>query len=100
MGKLASASGTNVIEVPCSEDMDRWFPEGYLGKQDHPGDVGQPDYHSEEAMAARVLCAGCPLRQPCLEGAIERREEYGIYGGLDPDERTVEETKRAMQQMR
>lgn len=27
------------------------------------------------------LCLGCPLRAPCLQGAIERREPWGVWGG-------------------
>ena len=36
---------------------------------------------------ARTICAGCPVRQPCLEYAIEAREPYGIWGGLTQAER-------------
>lgn len=31
---------------------------------------------------AKALCAQCPVRQSCLEGAIERDERYGIWGGV------------------
>ena len=30
---------------------------------------------------AKALCAQCPLRHECLEGAIARREPYGVWGG-------------------
>ena len=30
---------------------------------------------------AKAICARCSLRSRCLEGAIERREEYGVWGG-------------------
>jgi hypothetical protein len=84
--------------TPCADNEERWFPEGYLGKHD-PGDIinGEPDYHSDEAMAARALCAGCWFQQECLEIGIASGAEYGIYGGLDPDERMVEVVKRGMQ---
>lgn len=90
-----------MTEVPCTDPqkMDWWFPEGYLGKPVEGDRDGQPDYHSEEAMAARALCAGCPFRTECLEGAIERQEPYGIYGGLDPDERVIEEVRRALREV-
>ena len=30
---------------------------------------------------ATALCGTCPLRVACLEGAIERREPWGVWGG-------------------
>ncbi|PRY43314.1 WhiB family transcriptional regulator [Umezawaea tangerina] len=34
-------------------------------------------------LAARVICAGCPVRLACAIGALERGERWGIWGGLD-----------------
>jgi WhiB family redox-sensing transcriptional regulator len=31
---------------------------------------------------AKAVCAACPVAEPCREGAIERREEFGIWGGI------------------
>ncbi|MEZ5235390.1 MAG: WhiB family transcriptional regulator [Acidimicrobiales bacterium] len=30
---------------------------------------------------AKTICAGCPVLAQCLEGAIERREPWGVWGG-------------------
>ena len=30
---------------------------------------------------AKNICAGCVLAEPCLEGAIDRREPWGVWGG-------------------
>ena len=30
---------------------------------------------------AKRLCAGCPVRTPCFEGALARREPWGVWGG-------------------
>lgn len=30
---------------------------------------------------AKSLCRGCPLRLMCLQGALERREPWGVWGG-------------------
>lgn len=30
---------------------------------------------------AKAICLECPLITPCLEGAIERREPWGVWGG-------------------
>ncbi|GII88226.1 hypothetical protein Ssi03_62160 [Sphaerisporangium siamense] len=31
---------------------------------------------------AKAICAGCPVRRECLIDAVERKEQYGIWGGL------------------
>lgn len=36
---------------------------------------------------AVAICGTCPLRASCLEGALQRREAYGIYGGVTEAER-------------
>lgn len=51
--------------VPCrDEDPELWFAES-------PSDVE----------AAKTLCTRCPLRAECLDGALERREPWGVWGG-------------------
>ncbi len=37
--------------------------------------------------AARALCAGCHVRDACLEYALYVQEPYGIWGGLTEAER-------------
>ena len=38
---------------------------------------------------ARAICAACPVREPCLEYALEANEKYGIWAGTTEDERRV-----------
>jgi WhiB family redox-sensing transcriptional regulator len=38
-------------------------------------------------MKAKEICARCPVRASCLRYAIERREPFGIWGGLNETER-------------
>ena len=38
---------------------------------------------------AKSVCAGCPVRHECLEHAIAVDERYGIWGGLNQDERRL-----------
>jgi WhiB family redox-sensing transcriptional regulator len=35
----------------------------------------------DDIARAKRLCATCPVMIPCLEGAIERREPWGVWGG-------------------
>jgi WhiB family transcriptional regulator, redox-sensing transcriptional regulator len=50
--------------LPCATDSDLWFAE-------HPGPLA----------VAQARCGPCPLRAACLEGALERREPWGVWGG-------------------
>ena len=35
----------------------------------------------DDIAAAKAFCLDCPVREPCLEGALERREPWGVWGG-------------------
>ena len=52
-------------QTPCSGLTDLFY-------SDEPQDIAQ----------AQALCDVCPLQQACLQGAIERREPAGVWGGL------------------
>lgn len=55
------------------------------------------------AAQAKAICFGrdgrseCPVRQECREDAIERDEEFGIWGGLSHRERNALVRKRDKQ---
>jgi len=51
-------------ELPCASDPDLFFAES-------PDDVE----------LAKSLCCDCPVRDSCLDGAIQRREPWGVWGG-------------------
>jgi WhiB family transcriptional regulator, redox-sensing transcriptional regulator len=36
---------------------------------------------------AKAVCRGCPVREPCLEYALDTRQAYGVWGGTDPLQR-------------
>ena len=43
---------------------------------------------TEEAVAAaKAVCATCPVREACLEVALITRQDDGVWGGLDENER-------------
>jgi WhiB family redox-sensing transcriptional regulator len=53
------------LDLPCRvHDAELWFAES-------PADVE----------FAKALCTSCPLARACLDGAIERREPWGVWGG-------------------
>ncbi|MFJ6053628.1 WhiB family transcriptional regulator [Streptomyces sp. NPDC092307] len=60
----------------CAEtDPELHFPNG---------NTGPALLQIEEAKA---VCRRCPLMESCLQGALERNEHYGVWGGLSEDER-------------
>ena len=53
-----------LTDLPCQNRADLFFAE-------------QPS----QLARAQALCRACPLRDACLAGALERGEEYGVWGG-------------------
>lgn len=47
--------------------------------------------HEKENMRlisiAKGICGDCPVKQECLDAAVIRDEQYGIWGGTTPSER-------------
>lgn len=51
---------------------------------------------SDQSRKAKQVCFGCSVRTACLEGALERNEPYGIWGGMTEHERQAERKRRGM----
>ncbi len=58
-----------------SADPDLFFPISTTG----PGE--------RQVARAKVICAGCVVRQECLEFAMTNDLPYGIWGGSTPEDR-------------
>lgn len=51
--------------IPCrNEDPELWFAE-----------------QAPAIASAKALCQQCPIAATCLEGALERVEPWGVWGG-------------------
>ncbi len=59
---------------------DRYFFPGTSGR---PAPEGAYDY------ARETWCNRCPVKQECLDFALDNNEKWGIWGGLSPEERRV-----------
>lgn len=60
-----AATGVDEELLPCRvNDAELWFAES-------PADVEH----------AKALCTDCPVRALCLDGALDRREPWGVWGG-------------------
>lgn len=47
-----------------------------------------------EITLAKTLCGGCPMKAACLEGALDRSEPCGVWGGQLIEDGAVIERKR------
>lgn len=70
-----------VREVPVRE---HWQERAACGGADVRIFYPSSGAHTGEA---KRICEPCPVRAECLAFALERDEEWGVWGGLDPDER-------------
>ena len=52
------------VDIPCRDEPELWFAES-------PADVE----------FAKALCGHCPVQLECLDGALNRREPWGVWGG-------------------
>jgi WhiB family transcriptional regulator, redox-sensing transcriptional regulator len=52
------------LDLPCRIAPDLFFAE-----------------KPEQIRQARTLCWGCPARDSCLTGALQRGEPWGVWGG-------------------
>jgi WhiB family redox-sensing transcriptional regulator len=55
-----------------ADDLDLFYPD--------PGDTAAEQ-------AAKRVCAGCPVQEPCLEMALATGDQHAILGGTTPEER-------------
>lgn len=51
--------------------------------------VGAGAAASWETAAAKRICAGCDVVAECREYALATRQTFGVWGGLDEEERRV-----------
>jgi WhiB family redox-sensing transcriptional regulator len=51
--------------------------------------VGTTGPALDQAEQAKAVCRVCPVAAHCLEYALYSRQEAGIWGGLDEEERRV-----------
>lgn len=68
-----------------------WADEKMIGLSEVTGDISLPCHNADpelffdEAPArvslAKSLCATCPMKSACLEGALSRSEPCGVWGG-------------------
>ncbi|MFJ5266703.1 WhiB family transcriptional regulator [Streptomyces sp. NPDC088387] len=85
-GAVSTAVAPERPRAACAdEDPELFFPIG---------DSGPALIQEEEAKA---VCRRCPLMESCLQGALERGEAAGVWGGLSEKERRSLKRRAARQ---
>ena len=57
------------------EDPELFFPVGTTG----PAEA--------QVQSAKAICALCPVREECLQWALDTAQDAGVWGGLSEEER-------------
>ena len=80
----ATASPTNwrAAGACLSADPDLFFP--LMKKRSAEKQVAR----------AKMICAGCRVRQECLEYAVSQDLTHGIWGGTTPEDRQRERRRK------
>lgn len=86
------ARDTNVREVLNLSNMPEWHDRAACkGMSNDLFFPGSGEVNT--ARAAKQVCKPCPVREVCLEWAIETRQPYGVFGGRTLAERTRKRAK-------
>jgi WhiB family redox-sensing transcriptional regulator len=82
-GSLATFS--RLAELPAAPALDLdWMAQASCAQIG--GDGWFPDKGNSPRDALRI-CAGCPVRETCLEHALAAGYRQGVWGGLTPTQR-------------
>jgi WhiB family transcriptional regulator, redox-sensing transcriptional regulator len=74
--KPSDAAGSWRTAASCRDgDPEMFFP------------VGDPEAVLEVVEQAKAVCRICPVREACLQYALETKQVDGIWGGTTEDER-------------
>lgn len=67
-------------EIELLTNTDEWADASC---RDSTGSLADLFFSDEipDIIRAKQICRTCSLAAPCLEGALERREPWGVWGG-------------------
>lgn len=77
--------------------MKHHYVQGLCIRLEIPTEVFYPDNdHKGKIAYAKSICSNCDKQSECLDLALARREEFGIWGGLTYAERTQFRAQQAL----
>jgi WhiB family redox-sensing transcriptional regulator len=74
-GQDINATAWRYLALCGDYDPDLFFPIGSSGPA------------VRQRLRAKAVCAECPVKRDCLEWAMATEQPYGVWGGLDEQER-------------
>ena len=84
---LANADYSWRTDAICRDtDPDLFFPVGTTGQA------------LVQIARAKEVCGECPVKNDCLEYALETNQDAGIWGGLDEEQRRAIRRQSAARQ--
>jgi WhiB family redox-sensing transcriptional regulator len=88
-GLLLDLPGDWRHQARCGDRRDDlFFPTGTTGPAE------------DQIREAKAICALCPVREDCLEWALDTGQDFGIWGGLTEEERRAIRRGRPMRMPR
>jgi WhiB family transcriptional regulator, redox-sensing transcriptional regulator len=75
MNRTGSATNWRSTGACLGADPDLFFPISATGLA------------QKQIAQAKTICAGCRVRQECLDFAMAHDQVYGIWGGTTPEDR-------------
>lgn len=91
--KARAALGRAIARMPGMTG--NWTARALCRALDDP-DKMFPDPHDAKGVAkAKAVCSFCPVRAECLDHALSAPEKYGVWGGVEEDDR--QKMRRARQ---
>ncbi len=61
--------------------------EGWVEDAACAGNGWESFFDAPDPVPALQTCKRCPVRMPCLRFAVRSRIDWGIWGGLTPEDR-------------
>lgn len=91
MKRLGIFKGLAPQAPDALERADRWRELAECATPGYDLEIWQPvgsgPTAQEQTDEAKAVCRRCPVIDACLSWSLEHREDTGIWGGLDEDER-------------
>lgn len=83
-------SDAAVIELIATLGAPQPIDEDWVTKARCPEtdpEVFFPDERGGSTKDAKKVCQGCPVKDPCLQWALDNKQRFGVWGGLSERER-------------
>ena len=74
-----------MFAIELSQEIEITATDEWVGASCRDGTASMAElFFSDEIpdiIQAKEICGTCPVAAPCLEGALDRREPWGVWGG-------------------